>query len=196
MKRWHVHGKVTGSAYLGVFSAETRDDAMKAALLLVRGVAMLADEGGFESRSLAESRCNAGSSPATSQGVSCHWGKWRPLGAAAVASAWTQTEIAEVILALQDPHKEVVRRMASALDVLREGGWAFVTNISPTREINALDWERAEQHLQRTEDAYKSIAGSPGVNIFFAAGILAGLRSRFDGGERTASLHKEIMELE
>lgn len=39
----------------------------------------------------------------------------------------SQIEIAEAIHALQDGrHRETVRRMASALDLLREGGWEFV----------------------------------------------------------------------
>lgn len=58
-----------------------------------------------------------------------------------------------------------------------------------------LDWKRAEMHLKNTEEAYRGLVGIPNVNPFFAMGIVASARQRFDQGERTNALFDEIMSL-
>lgn len=62
--------------------------------------------------------------------------------------------------------------------------------------ITSPDWTKAEDHLSSMEETCKELSGMPGVNMMFYGGLLAGLRGRFDKGERTGSLHREIMEME
>ncbi len=67
--------------------------------------------------------------------------------------------------------------------------------VKPLNNDMALDWEVAEKHLTSMEEAYKQLMGMPGVNPCFALGMLMELRRRFDSGERTEYLHKDIMDV-
>ncbi len=57
---------------------------------------------------------------------------------------------------------------------------------------DVVDWEWGAEMVETAEEAYKELIGVPGVNPWFVLGSLAGLRTRFDDGERTASLYKGI----
>ncbi len=61
---------------------------------------------------------------------------------------------------------------------------------------NTFDWRKARDHLDDVSKAYASLVGQPGVNPWFALGAIAAVKRRLDGGERTAALYVEIMELE
>lgn len=63
------------------------------------------------------------------------------------------------------------------------------------KQSQELDWQGAEDYLKRTEKAYQDLVGMPGVNPFFALGIVAEVRARFDKGERTQELYDRIWEL-
>lgn len=67
---------------------------------------------------------------------------------------------------------------------------------STAQENETMDWEKAENHLKRTEEAYKGLIGMPQVNPGFAISMLAGIRQRFESGDRAKSLYDEIMLLE
>lgn len=55
-----------------------------------------------------------------------------------------------------------------------------------------LDWEEAEEYLKTCESAYTEIgtAGFLALNI-----VIRPLRDRFNKGERTEELYKEIMDI-
>lgn len=59
-----------------------------------------------------------------------------------------------------------------------------------------LDWPRAAQRLLEVETQYRALMGMPGVNVEFTLRmVIDPLRVRFNCGERTAALHREIMEI-
>jgi hypothetical protein len=59
--------------------------------------------------------------------------------------------------------------------------------------FSEIDWTKAEQHLQTTENAYAEI-GSPGY--WTLSLVVRPLRDRFNRGERTQELYDEIMGIE
>lgn len=59
-----------------------------------------------------------------------------------------------------------------------------------------LDWQRVQKHLEMIESEYNQLLGMPGVNVMLAINfVIQPLRGRFNRGERTAELYREIMEL-
>jgi hypothetical protein len=58
------------------------------------------------------------------------------------------------------------------------------------------DWSKAEERLRQIEERIRKTMGMPGVNMMFYAGLYAALRSRFDGGERSEALYREIVEFD
>ncbi len=53
-----------------------------------------------------------------------------------------------------------------------------------------MDWERAEEHLKESEQAYTEIGS---VGYFALTTFIRPMRDRFNKGERTQELHDEIM---
>jgi hypothetical protein len=91
----------------------------------------------------------------------------------------TQIEIAEAVQAATGAHKGTVRRMAVAIDLLRDGGWEVVKRDQPSEaEVRAarfiggaVAWiktatsfnpEMHERKLQLLEDSKHWIEGEPG----------------------------------
>jgi len=58
------------------------------------------------------------------------------------------------------------------------------------------DWWAAKVHLKDVEGMIEQMKGMPGLNLHFYNGTFLGLKKRFEKGERTESLLKEIMELD
>lgn len=56
-----------------------------------------------------------------------------------------------------------------------------------------LNWDEAKAHLDTVEGLYKDI---PYQSSWFALGVIGAIRKRYNDGERTPELHKEIMEME
>jgi len=58
-----------------------------------------------------------------------------------------------------------------------------------------MNWKKAYKHLLETKEAYAGLLKMPNVNPCFALGAIMEIEGRFDGGERTESLFKAMMEL-
>lgn len=68
---------------------------------------------------------------------------------------------------------------------------------TPTVLTEALDWSNAWTHFVETREAYEKLRGRNGVNVEFALrSVFPPLQARFDAGERTPELHKEMMSVE
>ena len=55
-----------------------------------------------------------------------------------------------------------------------------------------LDWEKAEYRLKETEEAYAEIGA---VGMFAMTYVITPVRNRFNNGERTAALYRDIFEI-
>ena len=61
----------------------------------------------------------------------------------------------------------------------------------------SLEWEQAKQHFDEVRQQYQELEGKPGVNTTLALrAVFDPLAKRFNSGERTAALHKEMMEVQ
>lgn len=58
-------------------------------------------------------------------------------------------------------------------------------------DVAPLDWNEAQRHLEAAEHVYASVP-SGGYALMF---VIRPLRERFNAGDWTAQLHKEIMEI-
>lgn len=59
-----------------------------------------------------------------------------------------------------------------------------------------LDWAKAKQHFDDLRQQYQELEGTPGVNTTLALrAVFDPLAKRFNAGERTPELHKEMLEL-
>lgn len=60
-----------------------------------------------------------------------------------------------------------------------------------------LDWKAAHQHLLATMSHYFDLLGQPGVNVHLALQFtFFPLINRYVAGERTPTLHAEMMDLQ
>jgi hypothetical protein len=57
-----------------------------------------------------------------------------------------------------------------------------------------LDWDAAADRVNEVIDSYKELIGMKGVNPFFGLAFLASLLNRYQAGDRTEELYKEMME--
>lgn len=59
-----------------------------------------------------------------------------------------------------------------------------------------LNWAATLKQLESVTSEYRSLIGTPGVNPFFAIGVIAAAQKRFDDGEKTQELYDEIWAIE
>ena len=57
-------------------------------------------------------------------------------------------------------------------------------------------WTDAKKHLDEVVAQYKSLVGTPGVNAIFGLAYLNSLLTRYNSGERSEDLYKEMIECE
>jgi hypothetical protein len=63
--------------------------------------------------------------------------------------------------------------------------------------IDDLDWGKAKDHFDEVREMYQELEGAPGVNTTFALRMVFDpLAVRYNAGERTSDLHREMMSVE
>ena len=64
-------------------------------------------------------------------------------------------------------------------------------------ELTTVLWEAAREHLRKLDGQYAALLSMRGVNVNFVRFIIiAPLAERYDQGERTPGLYKEMLEVE
>ena len=59
----------------------------------------------------------------------------------------------------------------------------------------SLDWEAAKEHLASAQHALGLVRGLSGVDWRFFERVVGDVQERYDRGERTEHLYREIMEI-
>ena len=56
------------------------------------------------------------------------------------------------------------------------------------------DWTKAESHLKKVIEQYKSLIGIPGVNVTFALSYLSRTLNDYHSGNRSQELYEEMLD--
>ena len=73
---------------------------------------------------------------------------------------------------------------------------AEVSELKERLKPDDLDWSKAEKHLAQVIANYDSIRFGPSTDArFVMKHVIKLIKVRFDAGERTPALHKEILNL-